>query len=244
MNDDQQQLTDELSIGQWRKGFICPMCGRNWPHQHSPEEVTIFGNGRKYERRQSNLTPKRPQKLNEMTIDEMVVALADEMPAYDEEGFCLNPDADELVCCIRAALTTQAPAEPALGTEVRCSRCGRYEVQGARSCFIGDPKCPVAAHTPVEPAPIEAFRQAVIARGRPVYGGVGTRDVDVAADIALYDAAIAVEPGNPANQADVRAICEALGFDPTNHHSAAKCPYCHPAGAQGGEGSAEGNAND
>lgn len=27
---------------------------------------------------------------------------------------------------------------------------------------------------------------------------------------------------------DSRAICEALGFDPTNHHNAAKCPYCSP----------------
>ena len=26
--------------------------------------------------------------------------------------------------------------------------------------------------------------------------------------------------------ADMRLICEALGFDPTNHHNAAKCPYC------------------
>jgi len=28
---------------------------------------------------------------------------------------------------------------------------------------------------------------------------------------------------------DMRAVCEALGFDPTNHHNAAKCPYCRPA---------------
>lgn len=28
---------------------------------------------------------------------------------------------------------------------------------------------------------------------------------------------------------DVRAIVEALGFDPTNHHNAAKCPYCSAA---------------
>lgn len=27
---------------------------------------------------------------------------------------------------------------------------------------------------------------------------------------------------------DSRAICEALGFDPTNHHNAAACPYCTP----------------
>jgi len=30
-------------------------------------------------------------------------------------------------------------------------------------------------------------------------------------------------------EADMRAICEALGFDPTNHHNAAKCPYCRPS---------------
>lgn len=27
---------------------------------------------------------------------------------------------------------------------------------------------------------------------------------------------------------DMRRVCEALGFDPTNHHNAAKCPYCTP----------------
>ena len=34
-----------------------------------------------------------------------------------------------------------------------------------------------------------------------------------------------------ASEPDTRAICEALGFDPTNHHNAAKCPYCRPAAA-------------
>lgn len=32
----------------------------------------------------------------------------------------------------------------------------------------------------------------------------------------------------PAAEPDMRAICEALGFDPTNHHNAARCPYCRP----------------
>ena len=27
--------------------FVCPLCGRDYPHQHSPEEITIYGNGRK-----------------------------------------------------------------------------------------------------------------------------------------------------------------------------------------------------
>ena len=35
-----------------------------------------------------------------------------------------------------------------------------------------------------------------------------------------------------ANSEDMRAVCEALGFDPTNHHNAAKCPYCRPAAPQ------------
>ena len=30
------------------------------------------------------------------------------------------------------------------------------------------------------------------------------------------------------DSAQMRAICEQLGFDPTNHHNAAKCPYCSP----------------
>lgn len=40
-----------------------------------------------------------------------------------------------------------------------------------------------------------------------------------------YDAALS----NPAQALpDARGICEALGFDPTNHHNAAACPYCIP----------------
>lgn len=29
---------------------------------------------------------------------------------------------------------------------------------------------------------------------------------------------------------DMRKVVEALGFDPTNHHNAGKCPYCNPFG--------------
>ncbi|WP_333611907.1 hypothetical protein [Brevundimonas bullata] len=37
----------------------------------------------------------------------------------------------------------------------------------------------------------------------------------------------ALSPEAPARE-DARGICEALGFDPTNHHNAAACPYCIP----------------
>lgn len=44
------------------------------------------------------------------------------------------------------------------------------------------------------------------------------------AAIARAEKAERVEP-------DMPAICAALGFDPTNHHNAAKCPYCRPPAA-------------
>ncbi len=50
------------------------------------------------------------------------------------------------------------------------------------------------------------------------------------ADAALADirAALASKPPAGEQKPDMRAVCEALGFDPTNHHNAAKCPYCRP----------------
>ncbi len=35
---------------------------------------------------------------------------------------------------------------------------------------------------------------------------------------------------DPDGFGDGRRICEALGFDPINHHNALKCPYCNPNG--------------
>jgi hypothetical protein len=43
---------------------------------------------------------------------------------------------------------------------------------------------------------------------------------------------LAATPAAAPQVPDMRAICEALGFDPTNHHNAAKCPYCRPAAPQ------------
>jgi len=39
-------------------------------------------------------------------------------------------------------------------------------------------------------------------------------------------------PVRAPQEPDMRAICETLGFDPTNHHNAAKCPYCRPASGE------------
>jgi len=45
---------------------------------------------------------------------------------------------------------------------------------------------------------------------------------------AVYRAMVAAAPAP--NHIGGRLICDALGFDPTNHHNAAKCPYCNPDG--------------
>lgn len=58
---------------------------------------------------------------------------------------------------------------------------------------------------------------------------------DTPREIAEAVAALAAQPSAPsapaapAQEPDMRKVCEALGFDPTNHHNAAKCPYCRPA---------------
>jgi hypothetical protein len=44
----------------------------------------------------------------------------------------------------------------------------------------------------------------------------------------LRDAASAL--ASPPQKPDVRGIIKALGFDPTNHHNALKCPYCTQGG--------------
>lgn len=43
------------SIGQiievaesWQRGFMCPLCGHDQPHEHSPREITIYRNGVKW----------------------------------------------------------------------------------------------------------------------------------------------------------------------------------------------------
>jgi hypothetical protein len=52
-------------------------------------------------------------------------------------------------------------------------------------------------------------------------------EIDAAGGLEDWRAlAQSAEAPAPAQEPDMRAICEALGFDPTNHHNAAKCPYC------------------
>ena len=48
--------------------------------------------------------------------------------------------------------------------------------------------------------------------------------------MAAYGLSFATaKPVSSGQRLDMPAICAALGFDPTNHHNAAKCPYCSPA---------------
>jgi hypothetical protein len=41
--------------------------------------------------------------------------------------------------------------------------------------------------------------------------------------------AVKTDQDSATGEPDMPAICKALGFDPTNHHNAAKCPYCTPS---------------
>lgn len=70
---------------------------------------------------------------------------------------------------------------------------------------------------------------------RPPAGEAPMTDptIKLAIDGATVEVKAGDTGGAPAIDAPVsgvarmRAICDALGFDPTNHHNAAKCPYCN-----------------
>ncbi|KQT52171.1 MULTISPECIES: hypothetical protein [unclassified Aureimonas] len=79
---------------------------------------------------------------------------------------------------------------------------------------------------------VPAHVRALVVR---VYDDMANRDERLSV-YELMERAImadrASRPAAPATDAeDMRAVCEALGFDPTNHHNAARCPYCTPAAA-------------
>lgn len=62
-------------------------------------------------------------------------------------------------------------------------------------------------------------------------------------DAALASLSPAATPVSEAGgETDMRRVCEALGFDPTNHHNAAKCPYCTPTLAKPASSPAGGDA--
>ncbi len=98
------------------------------------------------------------------------------------------------------------------------------------------------AHVAKEAQGVVAVYDFLRARKRAIYDaqkdpatglvGVGPhRSAMLAYSQVMDDLASLVAPASPAepSEPDMRAICEALGFDPTNHHNAAKCPYCRPA---------------
>lgn len=62
-----------------------------------------------------------------------------------------------------------------------------------------------------------------------VYKNCSVIESEQASYVLSLIAADRAAPKAPSADPDMRAICEALGFDPTNHHNALKCPYCRPA---------------
>jgi hypothetical protein len=81
--------------------------------------------------------------------------------------------------------------------------------------------------------PVELTEAMHVAAVRTAVRCTGNDDFPPRVWRAMLDAALTNrEARSP--EPDMRAICEALGFDPTNHHNAAKCPYCRPSEARSG----------
>jgi len=47
--DDVSVMVEQLE-GMLRAGYICPLCGKDWVHDHTAEEIVIYRNGVKYGR--------------------------------------------------------------------------------------------------------------------------------------------------------------------------------------------------
>jgi len=78
--------------------------------------------------------------------------------------------------------------------------------------------------------PTEAMLNAARDWSKAKYGIPIGNDAAIGCWKAMYAALAGHQSERPAPAGpDMRAVCEALGFDPTNHHNAAKCPYCRPA---------------
>jgi hypothetical protein len=57
---------------------------------------------------------------------------------------------------------------------------------------------------------------------------IGEDEIDMHEYAEAIEAAVLAKIAS-GQEPDMLAISAALGFDPTNHHNAAKCPYCRPA---------------
>lgn len=58
-----QQFITQLETAE--RGFMCPLCGKDYPHEHTPAEITIYRNGCKYGARQQKLAGAEHQSVTE-----------------------------------------------------------------------------------------------------------------------------------------------------------------------------------
>lgn len=70
-----------------------------------------------------------------------------------------------------------------------------------------------------------------IARGKEEIGLIADAVCDALEKASASQPAQVAPAAQEPRDADMQAVCRALGFDPTNHHNAAKCPYCRPTAA-------------
>lgn len=55
-----QEMADAMAAAP--RGFMCPLCGRDYPHPHSPEEIIIYRNGVKWGRSNGKESWIRPNR--------------------------------------------------------------------------------------------------------------------------------------------------------------------------------------
>lgn len=89
-----------------RGGCVCPMCGHNYPHTHTPEEITIFRNGAKFERKSA--APSTLAGQSPIASPTALHRLALEAVIWIESDAC----ADKAVSLCRDLRAALAPKEP------------------------------------------------------------------------------------------------------------------------------------
>lgn len=91
------EIAEQMRIA--KKGATCPLCGRNFPHKHSPEEITIYRNGMKASRTSQPNAAAQEQQAGWMPIesapkDGRSVLIANDAPGsvHPREAYYVAPE--------------------------------------------------------------------------------------------------------------------------------------------------------
>ncbi|MDQ0035881.1 hypothetical protein J2W30_003649 [Variovorax boronicumulans] len=74
------EIAEQMRIA--KKGATCPLCGRNFPHEHSPEEITIYRNGMKAARTSQPNAAAQERQAGWISVDEQLPPAFTHVLAY------------------------------------------------------------------------------------------------------------------------------------------------------------------